>query len=64
MTQKKHHVYNVWSNNIQSSVREINQQLSDISSTVDGLVPLVNELNQALSVDERMAPFSRSDELP
>ena len=61
MTQKKHNVYNVWSSNIQSSVREISQQLTEISGVVDGLVPLVNELNQSLAVDERLPPFTQSE---
>ena len=63
ITEKKHNVYNVWSNNIQSSVKEINQQLAHINSLVDGLVPLVNELNETLPVDERLPPFTQSDNI-
>ncbi|XP_063683472.1 uncharacterized protein LOC134817997 isoform X1 [Bolinopsis microptera] len=63
ITEKKHNVYNVWSNNIQSSVKEINQQLAHINTLVDGLVPLVNELNETLPVDERLPTFTQSDNI-
>jgi len=58
VTQKKQSVYSVWSSNIQTSVKEINSHLSAMQKTVDGLIPLVNELNEMLPVDERMAPFT------
>lgn len=57
-TQKKHTVYNAWSNSIQTSVKDISAQLSSIQKTVDRMAPLVNELNELLPVDERMAPFT------
>lgn len=58
VTQKKNNIYTAWSSNIQSSVKDINAQLLQMQKTVDGLVPLVSELNEMLPVDEKMAPFS------
>ena len=60
VAQKKHDVYGVWSKNIQSSVKETNEQLTAINNILDSLVPLVNNLNELLPVDQRLPSFSQS----
>ncbi|KAL5270069.1 hypothetical protein ACHWQZ_G003528 [Mnemiopsis leidyi] len=60
VAQKKHDVYGLWSKNIQSSVGETNEQLTAINTTLEGLVPLVNCLNELLPVDQRLPPFSQT----
>jgi len=57
-TQKQNTSYTQWSSHIRGSVKDISTSLTSVQKTVEGLVPLVNELNDLLPPQERLQPFT------
>lgn len=59
-TTKQNNSYTQWSTHIRSSVKDVSTSLTAIQKSVEGLVPLVNELNDLLPPQERLQPFTLS----